>query len=116
MRSTTTPEELARRSAAILSVLAFEEWLRPIDIARLADLPFGVAKSALKHLLATGAVRKRSYEARVMRGAVRKRYTSKPLVEYQLICQSVWSVPWLPKAPAVIAGARQVRGRCGCSG
>ncbi len=115
MRPAPTPEELARRSAAILAVLEFEEWLRPIHIARLADLPFGVTKAALKRLLAVGAVRKQEYEVRVMRGATRKRYTTKPIIEYQKVSQPCWLELWMPRPPE-IHGARKVKGRCGCSG
>lgn len=114
MRLNLTPEELAKRSTAILSVLEFESWLRPIDIARLSDLSFGVTKAALKRLASVGAVRSRSYSIRVIRGVTRKRYTSKPIVEYQMVTATAWPRAWLPAPPAEIVGARKVVGRCGC--
>lgn len=126
MRSNLTPEELARRSNAILDALrkaclCGEEddpegvWLRPIEIAEKSGLGFGITKAALKRLLAVGAIRKREYSLRVMRGAVRKRYTSKAIVEYQIVQQG-WPERWMPRAPTIMTAGRIVRGRCGCSG
>ena len=111
-----SPEELARRSAVVLAALTADAWMRPIQIANAAGLPFGMTKGTLKRLLAVGAVRKREYEIRVMRGATRKRITTKPIVEYQLVPPATWPTMWLASAPPPILGARAVKGRCGCSG
>ncbi len=116
MRNAVTPEELNRRSTAILDVLSFVEWARSADIARLSDLPFGVTKALVKRLCEVGSLRKREFTIRVVRGAVRKRYTSKKVVEYQLVITPAWPDRWLPRPPAVIHGARKVCGRCGCGG
>lgn len=84
--------------------------MRPIEIARRSGISFRQTVSTLKRLEADQKVRRREYAVPAVRGRDRKRKTSKPIVEYQLIPAASWPAVLLPKIAPVV-GARVVHGR-----